>query len=122
MSTRRMNRRTFAATYLLGFVGANAVLALSSIADATKGTLHDTIQSVFGVIILGVALYLLITWMNATINRLQDIGWHWPLAFVFFALTPALLILNFIPGQKYDNAYGPAPAPEFDLKNAFRWW
>ena len=122
MTQRRMNRRTFATTYLLGFVGANTVLALSSIADATKGTLHDTIQSVFGVIILGIALYLLVTFMNATINRLQDIGLHWVLALVFFALTPALLILAFIPGQKYDNKYGPSPAPVFDLKSAFHWW
>ncbi len=117
-----MNRRSFVATYVLGFVGANGVLVISSIADLFHGALRDGIRTGFGILILMIVVYLLITWVNATINRLQDIGWHWALILLFGFIPPALIILALIPGQKEHNKYGPSPAPAFDLKNAFRWW
>ncbi len=117
-----MNRRTFAATYILGYLGANGVLVISGIADLFHGALRDGIRTGFGILLLMIVVYLLITWVNATINRLQDIGWHWALILLFGFITPALLILTFIPGQKDHNTYGPSPAPAFDLKSAFAWW
>ncbi len=120
--TQRMNRRTFAATFFVSAIPCVAVAAVSNIANAFHGTLQNTLYAIFALLLLPTVLYWIITFFVATINRAHDIGWHLIVAIVFGFLTPFLLILGLIPGQKVANKYGSIPPRKFNLRSALIWW
>jgi len=119
---KRINRRTFAATYLLGFIVGNVLLFSLYIADVFNGSLQNAVGTFFGIIIVFYVIYLVCTWIVVTIGRLYDLGWPWWLFVLFGLFTPMLIILGFIPGQPKKNNYGPRPARSYDLRAAFGWW
>lgn len=120
--TQRMNRRTFAVTFFVSAIPWVAVAAVSNIANAFHGTLQNTLYAIFALLLLPTVLYWIITFFVATINRAHDIGWHLIVAVIFGFLTPFLLILALIPGQKGDNKYGSVPPKKFNLHSALIWW
>jgi uncharacterized membrane protein YhaH (DUF805 family) len=119
---KRINRRTFAATYLLGFIIGNLLLFTLYIGDVFSGSLQNTIGTFFGIIVVLYAFYLLSTWIVVTIGRLYDLGWPWYLFLVFGLFTPVLIILGLLPGQQKKNKYGTVPAKAYDFRSAFGWW
>jgi uncharacterized membrane protein YhaH (DUF805 family) len=119
---KRINRRTFVATYLLGFIIGNLLLFSLYIADVFSGSLQNTVGTFFGILVVFYSIFLLCTWIVVTIGRLYDLGWPWWLFLLFGLLTPALVILGLLPGQSKKNKYGPATTPAYDFRSAFGWW
>jgi len=121
MKHNRMNRRNFAISLILGFIGANVLLIVSTILDSLNiSSRYPSVNVIVGVMIIAMAIYLSITWLLATIKRLHDIdvtGW---LSIVFLA-TPAIIVLAFIPGTKGTNSFGTKPARTFNLRATFLW-
>jgi uncharacterized membrane protein YhaH (DUF805 family) len=122
MKNQRINRRTFIATFILGIIPLIAIAAVSNIASDLHGSLQNTLYAIFAILLLVYGIYLFITYIIATLNRLHDAGWPWILVALFGLFTPLLVLLALVPGQAANNKYGGVPAKKFDLRPAFIWW
>jgi uncharacterized membrane protein YhaH (DUF805 family) len=122
MKNQRMNRRTFIAIFPLGIIPFIIILAVSNIANGAHGSLQNALYATFTIILLIYAIYLFITYIIATLNRLHDAGWPWILVALFGLFTPLLVLLALVPGQAVNNKYGGVPEKKFDLRPAFIWW
>ncbi len=117
-----MNRRTFVATLLLGVLPLIVIAAISNVANHLHGSLQNTLYGIFAILLLIYGIYLLVTYIIATLNRLHDVGWPWILVALFGLFAPLLIILALVPGQAVSNKYGNVPAKEYSLRSAFIWW
>ncbi len=120
MTKERMNRKNFIFVFITGFVVANLLLVISYFIDQINTPLGSVVVSLIGIVLILLAVYLAVVWILATIKRLHDFdvtGW---LAIIFF-VTPALIILAFIPGTKGPNQFGEKPSRGLDLRSVFLW-
>ena len=122
MKNQRINRRTFVATFILGIIPFIVILAVSNIANGTHGSLQNTLYAFFTILLLIYGVYLFITCIIATLNRLHAAGLPWILVALFGLFTPLLILLALVPGQAANNKYGGVPAKKLDLRPAFMWW
>ncbi len=109
------SRRINGVTYYAGFALSLLPLVAASILANSLQT-NTVVDTIIGLTILSVALFLFVYWLCLMRQRANDIGWH-PLLLTLVAFTtPLFLVLGFIPGRATRNDYGVPPRKGISLR------